>query len=254
MSSNSNASSATIVAVTVFEQGRKAEGSTLFFDAQIYLGPDCPVLIAAMRFFTVAQMESGAHIMMPEGMRESDYDLVADVVSLIPLPDGVDLLHSPYIEICGTVHSVDDLAGTFNIDAHQYIASLRIPSAHTEPPSTSSSPATKTFKSIMPVECSIPDTPRWKRSGKKLTPQPHRYVSITGFLTGRKTKTVVGEDPVTERFCLQVDSIVFLGRPVVAHSSSNSVASNPSTPATGRSKMKFDFSQVRSNKRARLDE
>lgn len=27
-------------------------------------------------------MESGAHIMMPEGMRESDYDLVADVVSV----------------------------------------------------------------------------------------------------------------------------------------------------------------------------
>lgn len=51
MSSNLNASSATIVAVAVFEQDRKAEGSTLFFDAQIYLGPDCPVLIAAMRFF-----------------------------------------------------------------------------------------------------------------------------------------------------------------------------------------------------------
>ncbi|KAG2746662.1 hypothetical protein P692DRAFT_20605037 [Suillus brevipes Sb2] len=106
----------------------------------------------------------------------------------------------------------------------------------------------------MPVECSIPDTPRWKRSGKKLTPQPHRYVSITGFLTGRKTKMVAGEDPVTERFCLQLDLIVFLGHPVVTHSSSNSVASNPSTPVTGRPKMKFDFSQVRSTKCARLEE
>jgi hypothetical protein len=50
---NSSASSATIIAVAVFENGRVAEGQgmTLIFDAQIYLGEDCPPLLAALRYF-----------------------------------------------------------------------------------------------------------------------------------------------------------------------------------------------------------
>lgn len=51
--SNSSASSATIVAIAVLENGRFCEGQgrALIFDAQIYLGDDCPALLAALKYF-----------------------------------------------------------------------------------------------------------------------------------------------------------------------------------------------------------
>ncbi|KAG1729855.1 uncharacterized protein EDB91DRAFT_1085633 [Suillus paluster] len=231
--SNSSASSATIVAVAVLENGRFCEGQgrALNFDAQIYLGDDCPPLLAALKYFNadnqafdpvgfyiviarVAKMEPSANINLDDRNRESYFDLVGDVVRLIPIAkDGVSPLYTPYIEICGTIEHVDDLANTFSIDVHQYVSSLRTNS--TGASSTSQWP----FKSILPVECGFPNTARWTKSGKKLTPQLHHYISVTGFITGRKVKTVEGSEPETDRFTVEVDSIVFLGRPVVTKSS-----------------------------------
>jgi hypothetical protein len=130
---------------------------------------------------------------------------------LIPAGQGIEPTFTPYIEICGMVSAVDDLARSFYIDAHQYVAALK-----PEPSSTN-------FRSVMPVECTFPDTARWKKSlsGKRFIVQPNRYVSIGGFIVGRKT-TKVGDKNETQRFCVEVDNITFLGRPVVASTGSSS--------------------------------
>jgi hypothetical protein len=51
--SNFSASSATITAVAVFENGRRVQGQgmTLIFDAQMYLSSESAPLLAALRFF-----------------------------------------------------------------------------------------------------------------------------------------------------------------------------------------------------------
>ncbi|KAG2337029.1 hypothetical protein BDR05DRAFT_1005340 [Suillus weaverae] len=146
---------------------------------------DCPVLLAALKYFNadnqafdpvsfyivigrVAKMEPSTNISLDDQNRESYYDLVGDVVRLIPIvKDGVSPLYTPYIEICGTVEHVNDLTNTFSIDAHQFHY--------------------------------------WKK--------------------------------------VEVDSIVFLGRPVIVKLLGS--ISGPSTSGTpGKPGLKFDFSQV----------
>ncbi|KAI5982212.1 hypothetical protein EDD15DRAFT_2203121 [Pisolithus albus] len=92
-------SSATITALAAFENGRRADGNALIFDAQIYLGDGKPPLLAALRYFNkelrvlndigffliiarVAKIELGVHIALQPatGVLENDYDLVGDVV------------------------------------------------------------------------------------------------------------------------------------------------------------------------------
>ncbi|KAG2049164.1 hypothetical protein BDR06DRAFT_975488 [Suillus hirtellus] len=109
--SNSSASSATIVAIAVLENGRFCEGQgrALIFDAQIYLGENCPALLAALKYFNADNQAFD-----PVGF----YIVIA---RLIPIAkDGVSPLYTPYIEICSTVKYVDDLTNTFSIDAHQF--------------------------------------------------------------------------------------------------------------------------------------
>jgi len=130
----------------------------------------------------------------------------------IPIDGCFQPTFTPYVEICGTVDTVDDLARAFRINAHQYVASLK----------TSDQNQSQKFQSVMPVECVIPDTARWKKStsGKKFIVQPHRYVNVSGSIIGRTTKKV-GEKNMTERFRVEVDNIIFLGRPIVASSSTS---------------------------------
>lgn len=181
---------------------------------------------------------------------------------MIPAGQGIEPTFTPYVEICGTVSTVDDLARSFCIDAHQYVTALK-----PEPSSTN-------FRSLMPVECTFPDTARWKKSlsGKRFIVQPNRYVSIGGFIIGRKTFKA-GDKNETERFRIEVDSITFLGRPVVAstgsslHGEYQIYISLPSksnftwkgatstTPTPGRSKLKFSFSdRTPLNKRSLPDD
>ncbi|KAF8142057.1 hypothetical protein EV363DRAFT_1443946 [Boletus edulis] len=270
---SSTGCSATITAVAVFENGRRAEGMSYIFDAQMYLGNSTP-LLAALRYFNrdnrefddmgfyfvtarVAMMEPGAMIArQPNSPTETEYDLVGDVVNLIPIkiPDGVD--HSevvdpkylPYVELCGIVQTVDDVAGTFHLKPHQYVALLR--NSTSGQPATSNSVAPK-FCSTLPVKCLIPDTQRWKtKSGRKMTPKSGGYLSVTGFMTDRN-----GTSQARQGFCLDVDSMVFLGRPIVTRSagSQDSLATeSPSTP--GRAGMRFDFTQTRSTKKRRVED
>jgi len=194
-------------------------------------------------------MEAGAMIShQPSCPPETEYDLVGDIVNvsvlycvratftfsnmmlqLIPIkiPDGtddaevIDLKYLPYINICGVAESVDDLMGTFNLTPHQYVAVLRnLPGLHTT--SIEGSPAlssTRRFKSVLPVKCLIPDSPRWKtKSGKKTTPKAGGYVSVTGFITER-----IGAPQAREGFCVTIESMVFLGRPIVMSSTRDPV-------------------------------
>ncbi|KAI6164401.1 hypothetical protein EDD17DRAFT_1754935 [Pisolithus thermaeus] len=272
-------SSAMITTLAAFENGRRADGNALIFDAQIYLGDGKPPLLAALRYFNkelrvfddigffliiarVAKIEPGVHIALQPatGMLENDYDLVGDVMILIPLPDDFNIAYRPYIDICGTVASVDNLTSTFTIDAHQYVTALKNNGNHAthEPvmlptvdpsPSRNASNSHAQFHSIMPVECKIPNTPRWTRSGKKILPARNRYVSITGFITDQKPHG--SQSATMERFCVEIESIVYLGRPMVSSS-----ASTPASPTVGnpRRKMKFDFSAPRAAKQARVEQ
>ncbi|KAG0706992.1 hypothetical protein DFH29DRAFT_1018665 [Suillus ampliporus] len=204
------------------------------FDAQMYLGPDSAPLLAALHFFNsksrtfdemgfyfvitrIAKMEHGAQIALSDGAAdEMDYDLVGDIVKLIPVPIPVDgsfqPTFTPYVEICGTVDSVDNLTCTFCINAHQYVVSLK----------PSDQPQSQNFQSLVPVECVIPSTPRWKKSlsRKKFIVQPRRYVSVSGSITGRMTKKV-GDKQLTECFRVEVDNIMFLRYPIVTSSSTS---------------------------------
>ncbi|KAG1765587.1 hypothetical protein EDD22DRAFT_845376 [Suillus occidentalis] len=155
---------------------------------------------------------------------------------LIPVPIPIDSsfqpTFTPYIEICGTVDTVNDLARAFHINAHQYVASLK------------TSDQSQKFQSLMPVECVIPNTARWKKSTsrKKFIVQPHRYINVSGSIIGRITKKV-GDKNTTKRFQVEVDNITFLGCPTVA-SSSTSPGASSTTPTPTQPKLKFNFSQT----------
>ncbi|KAI6119139.1 hypothetical protein EDD16DRAFT_1582608, partial [Pisolithus croceorrhizus] len=247
--------SATITALAAFENGRCADGNALIFDAQIYLGDGKPPLLAALCYFNkelrvfddigffliiarVAKIELGAHIALQPatGMLENDYDLVGDIMILIPLPDNFNIAYCPYIDICGMVASVDDLTSMFTIDAHQYVTALKNNGNH----ATHEPVMLPTFHSIMPVECKIPDTPRWTQSGKKILPACNHIVSITSFITDQKPHG--SQSATMERFCVEIKSIVYLGHPMVSSSTST-----PASPTVGNpwQKMKFDFSAPR---------
>lgn len=104
------------------------------------------------------------------------------------------------------------------------------------------------------MECTILDTARWRskgtgskeNNGKRLVPRKNSYVSITGFITGRCSTAG------NKCFCVEVDSMVFLGRPTVPGTSQLAsplagATSNEASP--GHSNLKFDFSQLRNKKR-----
>ncbi|KAI5981592.1 hypothetical protein EDD15DRAFT_2409912 [Pisolithus albus] len=265
--------SATMTAIAVFENGRHLEGMSYIFDAQIFLEGQNPIL-AALRYFNrdgeefpdigfyfvtarVAMMEPGANICRTDcSPLESEYDLVGDVVLLIPIkiPPGIehheviDVEYRPYIDICGVVHSVDDLKLSFKINAHQYVAALRLPSNASTATSTLelSQEHNKPFKSTFPVECFIPDNNRrWKsKEGKPLLPKSGGYVSVTGFIRNRQRN-----ESGLAGFSIDVESMCFLGRPII--SPGTPPKASPVTP--GRSSMKFSFSSTSGRKRPRAE-
>ncbi|KAG1825741.1 uncharacterized protein BJ212DRAFT_1475124 [Suillus subaureus] len=190
--SNSSASSATITAVAVFKNGRFCEGQgrALIFDAQMYLGDDQPPLLAALKCFNAEN-----HVFDPVGF----YIVIARLIPIVK--DGVSPLYMPYIELCGTVKSTDDLT-------------------------SGTSRPNQVFKSAMPVECAFPNT------------SPDSSLE-------ERSNLLQAWDQSKQRFTVEVDSIVFLGRPVVTKSLGN-IASHGPSPSRMPSKpgMKFDFSQV----------
>ncbi|KAG1793273.1 uncharacterized protein HD556DRAFT_1308714 [Suillus plorans] len=204
--SNSSASSATITAVAIF-RFCEGQGRALIFDAQIYLVGFYIVIARNQVQTLVLKTQNERHTLIWS-------EMWSGYIS------GMMFHPSTYLTL-SSVESIDDLTGTFSIDAHQYIHAY---------------------------EATPPRLPeyqaRWTKSGKKLMPQPHCYVSVTGFITGGKVKSVAGSEQ-TKRFTVEVDSIVFLGCPVVTKSLGNITSHGPSSSGTpSKPGMKFDFSQV----------
>ncbi|KAG2752745.1 hypothetical protein P692DRAFT_201862768 [Suillus brevipes Sb2] len=159
----------------------------------------------------MAKMEHGAHIRLSDGAAyELDYNLVGDIIKLIPVPIPIDSsfqpTFTPYIKICGTVDTTNDIAHTFHINTHQYVAFLK----------TSDQNQSQKFQSLMPVECVIPDThdreissgskqhyiPRLSYSGLQLyfpcvTPTPTQSkLKFNFFQTNKATQHTFSEEEI----------------------------------------------------------
>ncbi|KAG9313301.1 hypothetical protein JVU11DRAFT_5605 [Chiua virens] len=215
------------------------------------------------------------------GPSNSDYDLAGEVIKLIQIrvPDtqaaicrrcSTDITHLgtdgtdtdtsnefkidireiidptqlPYVDICGTVNLTDDLACTFTIDAYQYISILKNQGAANAKTKVNNASNLKVQSSmpLMPVICEIPDTPRWrssKNNGKRTVPRQGTYVAVTGFITGRVHPDL--ESTTGQRFRIVIESLVFLGRPVITSGSTPQAMSTASS-SSARANMKFDFS------------
>lgn len=112
----------------------------------------------------------------------------------------IDPRQRAFIHVSGVAMNCQKSAGTFDLDPEQYISCLR--------DLKSSNPVSST-KGVMPISCTIPDSPKYKKN--KPTPWNKRYVSVSGFLTDVIFKAN-SED--VERFKVEVDNIVFLGQHV----------------------------------------
>lgn len=171
------------------------------------------------------------------------------------------------MEICGIAESVDDLAGTFRINAHQYISRLKFDSTGntgTTASTSESSLKSRSFKSTLPIHFVIPASGRWKtKSGKRITPKNGGYVLVTGSIKERLT------EGGHKWFSMEVDSMVFLDRPIIvldnsktagkwacatqAYNLDANVIQGSSTQAPGHTNMKFDFSAPRPAKKCHTD-
>ncbi|KZP16119.1 hypothetical protein FIBSPDRAFT_958295 [Athelia psychrophila] len=226
-------SSAAITAVVVLESPRNAPDSpkTIFFDGQIYQGAGQP-LLAAFRYFnannmvfddvgfyflhaTVAKMAEGAVI--PPSESDIVYDLVGDIVFLIPAPD-VDPKYLPWVHIAGT-----------------YTSALR--------------DAKKHGGSTLPVRCFVKDSPKYKQYSKPV-PNVNSQVTFTGSLTSVDRNA---ENGTPEYFRLEVDSVTFMGKATVPAKPSPAPASNSQTPAKRKPKYNWSSESPTPAKRSKPD-
>ena len=106
----------------------------------------------------------------------------------------------PYLHISGTVSSGGNPADTFELEPTQYSSALKN--------LKDTDPSVYTF----PVRCQIKDSPRYK-NGKKPQPRNGTMVSLEGFLTSITKNSVAAG---AERFHIEVENLVFMGRASVA--------------------------------------
>ncbi|KAG6836611.1 hypothetical protein H0H93_006032 [Arthromyces matolae] len=230
--------SVTISAISVLENRRNAEPSnklntlSLLFDAHLYLGDSQG--LASLRFFNadnltfedvepcfiianIARTPSDVKGIASTGVSTDDYDLVGDIIQLIPIgmDTNTNLRNRPFITISGSVDRVDD--NTFSLSPEQYIASCK---------DLSSKPS-------MPAKCWVPETPRWKNRAPKV--KAGTYISVGGFMSGieRDDKQCI------TNFLIEVEKVTFLGRAPVAP---RAVEGSLETPIKQNGKgLKFDY-------------
>lgn len=110
---------------------------------------------------------------------------------LIPVDIEKEQLRTrPWITISGIAINPNQDTSSFDLNVPQFTHANR-PSAN---------------PSVFPVLATIPTSPRFS---KKPIPKPNTYVSIQGFLT----RYIVDQAQIAERFCIEVENVVFLGRP-----------------------------------------
>ncbi|KAF8870491.1 hypothetical protein BD779DRAFT_536629 [Infundibulicybe gibba] len=155
------------------------------------------------------------------------------------IAESIDPCRRPKVYICGHVTNSNKKTATFELSVNQYISAFK---------------DITTAKAVLPVQCIIPDSPRYK-SGKPV-PFDRRYVYVTGYLTD-VLGTQDAKGSVEQCFRVEVTHITTLGyyTPTVAPAKTIRDNSTPS-PAGCKRKLGFSFngspSPAPAGKRRRL--
>ncbi|KAJ7768004.1 hypothetical protein B0H14DRAFT_3509699 [Mycena olivaceomarginata] len=264
----SSSSFATVTALTVLENPRKASPRTTVFTSHLFLGvPGLEKILGSVRYYSeddgeypevgvyqatmaIAKMEKGVNVFTEDAKEQAEFSffyLIGDLDS--PAVANIDLARRPYMNICGAVTRSDSTAATFTLDADQYTSAFA-----EQQKSAATDNNVVAQKSVFPALGFIPDSPRYK--SKKPVPWVKKYVAFGSYLTGISA-SLEGET-LQERFRIEVDSIAFLG--TYTHlagtpaGSSSAGAGTASAGASGsRKKARFSYNP-KPTKRAREDE
>ncbi|KDQ22293.1 hypothetical protein PLEOSDRAFT_171713 [Pleurotus ostreatus PC15] len=203
----SSQASATITGLAVLENPRfynTKQSNSFVFDAQFYLAPHV-TLVAQLRYYnakgdhfdpmgqyvvcsTIAKTQEGAKLGSLD-IKPEEYHVVGDIIWLIRVSATKQQLRNrPWISVSGAAIIPLKDSGTFQVNAVQFTHANR----NTGHPST------------MPIEAMFPNTPRY---AEKPIPKPNTYVTLGGFLSRYTEK-----NNIPDRFYIEVDHVVFLGR------------------------------------------
>ncbi|KAJ7730721.1 hypothetical protein B0H14DRAFT_2178036, partial [Mycena olivaceomarginata] len=212
----SSSSFATVTALTVLENPRKASPRTTVFTSHLFLGaPGLEKILGSVRYYSEDDGEYPEVGVYQATMAVSKFHLFINLLPLThffqfyligdldsPAVANIDLVRRPYMNICGAVTRSDSTAATFTLDADQYTSAF---AEQQKSAATDNNVAAQ--KSVFPALGFIPDSPRYK--SKKPVPWVKKYVAFGGYLTGISA-SLEGET-LQERFRIEVDSIAFLG-------------------------------------------
>ncbi|KAF8181233.1 hypothetical protein K438DRAFT_1976330 [Mycena galopus ATCC 62051] len=247
----SSSSFATISALTVLENPRKASSRTTVFDCHIWVGsPAVQKILGSVRFYSeeeaeypdagvyhaviaVAKMDKDINVFSDD---KSEFSFVGDIktFSLIgdldsPAIANLDLARRAYVTICGAYTSAFAEQHKLATEKGTVFAA----------------------KSGFPIVGHFPDIPRYKT--KKPVPWAKKFVSLGGYLTG--ISTALEGSSLVERFQVEVDNIAFLGSFTPLASTPSSTSMSTATSDTSSSKKpRFSYtSKIAAGKRRRDD-
>ena len=126
---------------------------------------------------------------------------ISQIVPLGPAPDPENVFNPmvcPNVFLSGVALDRNTDTSSFTLDIDVWISASK----------NSTKPS---FKPTAHFQCVIPDSPRYKASGKPI-PYNHRFVSVSGTLTNVTYKDPTAQDLEIKRFVVTVEEIVFLGQ------------------------------------------
>ncbi|KAJ6623255.1 hypothetical protein B0H10DRAFT_2182921 [Mycena sp. CBHHK59/15] len=258
----SSSSYATISALSILENPRKASPRTTVFDSLIFIGsPSLEKIQGSLRYyaeddaaypdaalyyivFSVAKMEKGIKVFTDDAAEQAEYNFVGDIktITLITACDTtafteIDVAQRAYVNVCGAVTRSDTNAATFTLDAEQYTSAFAEQAKHAAETGT-----VFTAKSVFPVIGFFPDSPRYKN--KKPVPWVKRFVSFGGYLSG--VSAALEGETLFERFRVEVDNIAFLGTYTpLASTPTSTAAASGSGGASSSKRPRFSYTQKR---------
>ncbi|KAJ7164037.1 hypothetical protein C8R43DRAFT_946832 [Mycena crocata] len=265
----SSSSYATIAALTVLENPRKASARTTVFTCNLFIGsPSLEKITGSVRYYSeedgeypdvgvyhaiiaVAKMEKGIKVFTDDEEEQGEFSFVGDIKSFFLIGEegstaveNIDLARRAYVNICGAVTRSDASSATFTLDAEQYTSAFA-----EQAKKASEDSSIVALKSVLPVIGYIPDSPRYKN--KKPVPWVKKYVSFGGYLSGI-TASLEGET-LFERFRVEVDNIAFLG---TYTPTASTPAPNGGSGSGGSSnkKPRFSYSKPSTRGKRRMDD
>ncbi|KIK37582.1 hypothetical protein CY34DRAFT_15601 [Suillus luteus UH-Slu-Lm8-n1] len=249
-----------LTGIAIFEHVRQSgKGLTFLFDAQFFPATNGPLVVLlkyfnrngelsftdGSRFFVEANVTKMIDSVdphytedIPEESRltTKEFDMVGDIVWLCPAPKVNPPSRLPIFRVAGVAFNTHASTASFKIHPEQYVSLVKEAAGST---TTASIPAVKV--TACPVLATIPDSPRYKFSKKPL-PTNGRYIFMSGFLT----KVERNNEEHAVRFCIDVETIAFLGNSLIApRAASRTPAKNCST--TKKLKYTFDDTDEENN-------